>query len=118
MHPALKAALARLRTLVVAVAAGSLAHAGQAAVEPQPAATSSAEEQAWSEARSTNTAASYQRYLELFPVGRHAEEAFRLLIAASLQVRPVSQLVDIEPPLYPGGPEQQRVVAAAALSLY
>lgn len=120
---AVAAGLGRLRTLLLAVAAGGLAHAGQhaataAVAAPEPPAGGAAEEQAWSSTRRAGTVAAYQRYLELFPVGEHAEEAFRLLIAGSLEGRPVERLVDLEPAATPGGRPRERVVAAAALALY
>jgi hypothetical protein len=66
------ALLGTLRALVIAGAASSgAAHAQQ----PQ-----SADDAAWEAARSAGTPSAYQRYLEEFPAGQHAEEAFRLLI--------------------------------------
>jgi hypothetical protein len=66
------ALLGTLRALVIAGAASSgAAHAQQ----PQ-----SADDAAWEAAQSAGTATAYQRYLEEFPAGQHAEEAFRLLI--------------------------------------
>ncbi len=69
----------RLRTLLMAAAAGSATHAPeivQAAVSP-------AEQAAWDRARSSGNAAAFQRYLELFPTGQYAEEAFRILVEKS-----------------------------------
>lgn len=66
------AVLGTLRALVIAgTASSSMAHAQQ----PQDA-----DDAAWAAAREAGTATAYQRYLEEFPTGRHAEEAFRLLI--------------------------------------
>ena len=66
------ALLGTLRALVIAGAAST---GGAHAQQPQ-----SADDAAWEAARSAGTASAYQRYLEEFPVGRHAEEAFRLLV--------------------------------------
>jgi hypothetical protein len=121
MRPALKAALDRLRALLLAAAAGGapqIALHAQAAVDPGQELISAAEQKTWHEAQRQKTAAAYQRYLELFPTGQYAEEAFRLLIERSLEGRPVRRLIDVEPPLTPGGPERRRAIAAAALSLY
>lgn len=121
MSPALKAALNRCRTLLLAAVAGGAAGMGgaaPAAVGPQTQAVTPAEAAAWSSARRAGTPEAYQRYLELFPVGPHAEEAFRLLIERSFQRQPVLQLVDLEPALIPGAAERTRVVAAAELALY
>ena len=121
MRPALKAALDRLRALLLAAAAGGapqIALDAQAAVDPEQQVISAAEQKTWAEAQKQKTAAGYQRYLELFPTGQFAEEAFRLLIERSLQGRPVRRLVDVEPPLIPDGPERRRAITAAALSLY
>jgi hypothetical protein len=66
------ALLGTLRALAIAGAASTGAvHAQQ----PQ-----SADDAAWEAAQSAGTPAAYQRYLEEFPAGQHAEEAFRLLI--------------------------------------
>lgn len=64
--------LGTLRALVIASAASaSTAHAQQA---------QDADDAAWAAAQEAGTASAYQRYLEEFPTGRHAEEAFRLLV--------------------------------------
>lgn len=66
-----------LRALMFAAFATSGApHAQQA--------PSDADESAWAAARSVGTAEAYQRYLEEFPVGRHAEDAFRFLVEESI----------------------------------
>ena len=121
MSPALKAALHRLRSMLLAVAAGGavpLAGVAHGAVEPGQQEASPADQAAWVQAQKTHTIAAYQRYLELYPVGVHAEEAFRRLIESSFTKAPVKRVVDVEPPLRRGGPVQRRMVAAAALSLY
>ena len=69
----------RLRTLLVAAAAGGavqVPHAGQAAISPQ-------EQAAWDRARGSGNAEAFQRYLELYPTGVYAEQAFRILIEKS-----------------------------------
>ena len=63
----------RLRTLLLAAAAGGavqVPYASQAAISPQ-------EQAAWDRARGSGNADAFQRYLELYPTGDYAEEAFR-----------------------------------------
>jgi hypothetical protein len=43
-----------------------------------------ADEAAWAAAQSAGTAEACQGYLDQFPVGRHADEAFRCLVEESL----------------------------------
>jgi hypothetical protein len=72
--------LVSLRALLIATVAGvPSAHAQQL---PGP------EEAAWAAAVEADTPEAYQQYLEDFPAGRHAEEAFRLLIESQLNVAP------------------------------
>ena len=121
MHPAIKAALHRLGTVLLATVAGGAMQPGQparGAVEPTQAAATPADQETWAAARRAGTAAAFQRYLELFPTGAYAEDAFRLLVEQSLRARPVARLVDIEPGAGPDSPPRQRVVAAAELTLY
>jgi len=121
MRPALKAALQRIRAMLLAAAAGGPASLGgnaQAAVGLEQQLPSSAEQKTWATAQARRTPAAYQRYLELFPTGLYAEDAFRRLIESSFTKRPVQRMVDREPPLHRGGPQQRRVVVAAALGLY
>ena len=121
MHPAIKAALHRLGTVLLATVAGGAMQAGNpshGAVEPTQEAVTPAEQETWAEAQRAGTGSAYQRYLELFPTGAYAEDAFRLLIERSLRARPVAQLVDIEPGAGPGSAPHRRVVAAADLTLY
>jgi hypothetical protein len=69
----------RLRTLLLAAAAGGavqVPHASQAAISPQ-------EQAAWDRARGSGNADAFQRYLELYPTGVYAEQAFRILIEKS-----------------------------------
>lgn len=121
MHPALKAALRRLGTVLLASVAGGAMQPGQVAhgaVEPAQEVVTPAEQEIWDAARRAGTLSAYQRYLELFPTGAYAEDAFRLLIERSLPARPVTRLVDIEPGAGPGTAPRERVVAAADLALY
>jgi hypothetical protein len=121
MHPALKAALHRIGTLLLATAAGGALQPGrvaQAAVGTEQQAMSPAEQDAWSAAQRADTAVAYQRYLELFPMGAHMEEAFRRIVERSLNRAPNRRLVDIEPALGPPGDARSLSVAAASLSLY
>lgn len=69
-----------LRALVMATIAGTPIAHGQ-----QPP---SADDAAWAAAIEAGTADACQQYLEEFPAGRHAEEAFRCLIEAQLDVAP------------------------------
>lgn len=71
------AMMASLRALVIASFAGSTSAPAQ-----QPA---DADDAAWSNAQSSNTPDAYQRYLEQFPIGRHAEEAFRSIVERSVE---------------------------------
>jgi len=66
------ALLASLRAALMATFASSSALQAQ-----QPG---DADDAAWAAAQSADTADAYQRYLDQFPVGRHADEAFRSLI--------------------------------------
>jgi hypothetical protein len=121
MRPALKAALDRLRALLLAAAAGSappLAVHAQPAVDSEQSLISAAEQKSWAEAQQAQSAAGYERYLELFPTGYYAEEAFRLLIERSLRDRPVRALVDVDPPAQPGALGRRHTMETAALALY
>jgi hypothetical protein len=68
-----------LRALAIAALAGSPAGHAQ---------EQSADDAAWAAATEAGTAAACQDYLEAFPAGRHAEEAFRCLIEGSLEALP------------------------------
>jgi hypothetical protein len=121
MPPALKASFRRFGTLLLATVAGSSMQPaemarGQVDTQQSPAAPN--DQGTWTIARRAGTVAAYQRYLELFPTGAYAEDAFRLLIESSLRApRPVN-LVQIEPGAGPTGPTRELQVAAADLSLY
>jgi hypothetical protein len=67
-----------LRALAITALAGS----------PYGHAQESGDDAAWAAASEAGTAEAYQQYLEAFPAGRHAEEAFRRLIEGSLEVAP------------------------------
>lgn len=69
-----------LRALAIATLAGTPMGHGQE--------LPSADDAAWATAREAGSAAAYQQYLEEFPAGRHAEEAFRLLIESRLEGAP------------------------------
>ena len=60
--------------LIGMIATGSVAHAQEASIELSP------EDSLWLEAKSTDTTAGYQGYLQAYPVGRFASEAFRKLV--------------------------------------
>src|SRR4051812_29053893 len=72
--------LGRLRSLAVAAAAGGAVQAPQLS---HAAATSPQEQAAWDKARGSGNAAAFQRYLELYPTGQYAEQAFRILVEKS-----------------------------------
>jgi hypothetical protein len=74
-----RAMLWRVSAALIALSTGG---AGQG-VGIAAAAVSTAEQEAWNAARSSGSAASFQRYLELYPTGQYAEEAFRILIEKS-----------------------------------
>jgi hypothetical protein len=71
------AVYASLRALALATFAGSLAQAQTPA---------DADDRAWMNAQELDTVEAYQRYLEQFPVGRHAEEAFRGLVEEQFEI--------------------------------
>jgi hypothetical protein len=77
-----------LRALVMATLAGAPIAHGQE--------LPSADDAAWAAANAAGTAEACQQYLEEFPAGRHAEEAFRCLIEGQLEGAPdAAQGVDI-----------------------
>jgi hypothetical protein len=121
MSPAFRAARQRFRSLILAVlASGAAGMVGDApaAIDPQAQDPSAVEMAVWNEAQRAGTPESYQRYLELFPIGQYAEEAFRRLIERSFERQPEPRLVDVLPPLGPGAAPRTRIVAAAELALY
>ncbi|HEX2479452.1 MAG TPA: hypothetical protein VHK45_09240 [Geminicoccaceae bacterium] len=69
-----------LRALVLASLAGVPTAHGQE--------LPSADDAAWAAAVGAGTADACQQYLEEFPAGRHAEEAFRCLIEGDLDIAP------------------------------
>ena len=76
----LAAVLLGLRALAITALAGSpIGHAQQPL---------SGDDAAWAAASEAGTAEACQQYLEVYPAGRHAEEAFRCLVEGSLDVAP------------------------------
>jgi hypothetical protein len=75
----LAAVLFGLRALAIAALAGSPVGHAQ---------SPSADDAAWAAAQDAGTPEAYQNYLEAFPAGQHAEEAFRYLIEGGLEVAP------------------------------
>lgn len=73
----LKALITSLRAFLIAALAGGGAAQAQRVVDPS-------EEAAWNAARSAGTSAAFERYLDLYPVGRYAEEAFRCIVELSV----------------------------------
>lgn len=71
-----------LRGLLVAAAASGAASASSASAQSTDPATC-ADDAAWEAARSAGTIDALQRYLEAYPVGCHAGEAFRLIVTLS-----------------------------------
>ena len=72
--------LVGLRALLLATLTGAPAAQGQE--------LPSADDAAWAAAIEAGTADACQQYLEEFPAGRHAEEAFRCLIEGQLELDP------------------------------
>ena len=64
-----------------ALLVGAIAGSGGAAA--QVGQGGSAEELAWQEARARGDMAGFERYLELYPAGEHASDAFRCVIVLS-----------------------------------
>lgn len=125
MRPAFKGALDRVRALLLAAAAGGaaqIAGSAQAAVNPAEAQViSAAEQKTWAQAQARKTVEAYQRYLELFPTGQFAEEAFRSLIERSYKGAAAQNALMIRPAIKaaPGQPARPaRVIQASKLDLY
>jgi hypothetical protein len=77
----------RLATLLISLRALLLATlAGAPGVHAQE--LPSADDAAWAAAIEAGTAEACQQYLEEFPAGRHAEEAFRCLVEGQLELDP------------------------------
>jgi len=70
---------ATVRALLIASIAGNAAYSQESGFADQ-------EEADWARARSEGTAEAFQRYLERYPVGRHAAEAFGCSVDAGLCV--------------------------------
>ena len=77
----------RLATLLVSIRA-LLTAALAAAPVVHAQAPGDADDTAWGAAIEAGTADACQQYLEEFPAGRHAEEAFRCLIEGQLEIDP------------------------------
>ena len=71
-----------LKALLVAALAGSIGGPQAAAQDDLPA--DPADAAAWEAARTIGTEAACQGYLDQYPTGRYAEEAFRCIIEAAL----------------------------------
>jgi hypothetical protein len=84
-----------LQALLIATVAGS----GGAAAQGEQ--TGSAEELAWQEALARGNKAAFERYLELYPAGTYATEAFRCVIVLSQGLTDPSCAVETA-----AGPEQ------------
>lgn len=68
---------ASIRALIIATLANGVGSAqAQGPLDPETA--------AWDAARAGGTAEAYQRYLELYPVGRYASAAFRCIVELSI----------------------------------
>jgi hypothetical protein len=75
----LAAALLGLRALAITALAGSPVGHAQ---------SPSADDAAWAAASDAGTPEACQEYLQAFPAGQHAEEAFRCLIEGGLEIAP------------------------------
>lgn len=80
--------LVGLRALLLGTLAG--AHGAHAQALP------SADDAAWAAAHAAGTAEACQQYLEEFPSGRHAEEAFRCLVEGQLELDPALGGPDVD----------------------
>jgi len=88
---------ATFRALLIA----SLASSGAAS---QESGFADQEEAEWIQIRQEGTPEAFQRYLERYPLGRHASEAFRCSIEALLCV--------------PGAGEDRRVTRGTLIDMY
>jgi len=94
----LKALLASTRALMVAYVAGSIGSASAQTDDP--------EEQLWNQALERGTVEAFQRYLEEYPVGRHASEAFRYIVEGTVS-GPSGDIPSLDEP----GPQTSGIVA-------
>ncbi len=86
-----------VRALLIGVlATGSAAHAQDASIELSP------EDTFWLDVKAADTAEGYQSYLQAYPVGRFASEAFRRLVEQSRLGRFMSDDDMPEPAAGPG----------------
>jgi len=101
-----------LRALMIAALAG-----GPVGAATQVQAQSSADREAaqWNAARGIGTADAYQHYLEQYPVGRYAGDAFRCMIELTVDPNAVSSCSGA-PGAGPGG--VSRATRGLAIDLY
>jgi hypothetical protein len=76
-----------LRALMIAALAGSPVGTATTAHAQSGAEREAAE---WNSAQGLGTAAAYQRYLEQYPVGRHAGDAFRNMVELTIDPHAVA----------------------------
>ena len=107
----LKLYYSAMRALLIGmVATGSVAHAQEASIEL------SAEDSLWLEVKSSDSTEAYQSYLQSYPVGRFASEAFRRLVERSRIGQPSSS--DDEFPEPAAGATSAAAGALALADLY
>ena len=103
----LKLYYSAVRALLIGViATGSAAHAQEGSIEL------SAEDTFWLDVKAADTVEGYQSYLQAYPAGRFASEAFRRLVEQSRLGRP---LADDDMPEPAAGPGFGSMLAAADL---
>jgi hypothetical protein len=103
----LKLYYSAVRALLIGViATGSAAHAQEGSIEL------SAEDAFWLDVKAADTVEGYQSYLQAYPVGRFASEAFRRLVEQSRLGR---SLADDDMPEPAAGPGMGGMLAAADL---
>ncbi len=90
---------AGLRALMIATLSGGGGAQAQSPLDREVA--------EWDAARAAGTAEAYQRYLELYPVGRYASEAFRCIVELSIdpnspECAPEPELPSLVVPGVPG----------------
>jgi hypothetical protein len=71
----------------------------------------------WNAARGAGTPQAYQRYLELYPLGRYSGAAFRCMIELTVDPDVVSSCVTA-PGAGPGGPTVTSSTRGLAVDLY
>lgn len=81
----LKTLYTSMRALLVATAmSGSASSSIQAQSTPMPAQTPDRERELWDQAKASGKPEAYQNYLDSYPFGRHAADAFRELVTSTL----------------------------------